>query len=195
MRFFGYMQFFLIILFATSFAQEIPAPSCPVILNYIDKNLPNYGILKRSNGFVYVDLDDEYVHALITFIQQDGFQEPPYFGDAGLVGAHITVMYPEETAKYGIKDMKECGEMVFFVPKKCQVVHPPRWKEIDEVYFIVVDAPQLDKIREKYGLPKQEYDFHITIGVKPKMVKSFPLFRNVLGSSPSSIRCSARKGS
>ena len=81
-------------------------------------------------------------------------------------------MYPEEATKYGVKEIKECGEMISFVPKKCQVVHPPRWKEIDEVYFIVVDAPQLDQIREKYGLPKREYDFHITIGVKPKMAKA-----------------------
>lgn len=171
MSFFGYIQVFLITLFATSFAQEIPAPSCPVILSYIEQNLPHHGTLRSSNGFVYIDLDDEYVHKLITFIQQDGFQEPPYFGDASLVGAHITVIYPDETTKYGIKEMEECGEVISFVPKKCQVVHPPRWKEIDEVYFIVVDAPQLDQIREKYGLPKREYDFHITIGVKPKMAK------------------------
>lgn len=172
MRFLRCLYIFLMALFATSVAQEIPAPSCPMILNYTDKNLPHHGILKNSNGFVYVDLDDEYIHKLITFIQQDGFEEPPYFGDPGLVGAHITVMYPEEATKYGVKEIRECGEMVSFVPKKCQVVHPPRWKEIDEVYFIVVDAPQLDQIRKKYGLPKREHDFHITIGVKPKMAKA-----------------------
>jgi len=93
MRFWRHLSVFLITLFATCVAQEIPAPSCPVILNYIDKNLPHHGTLKNSKGFVYVDLDDEYVHKLITFIQQDGFQEPPYFGDAALIGAHITVIY------------------------------------------------------------------------------------------------------
>lgn len=172
MRFLSYIQVFLIALFATSFAEEIPAPACPAILRYVEKNLPHQGTLKISDGFVYVDLDDEYIHKLISFIQQDGFQEPPYFGSPGLVGAHITVMYPEETEKYGIQEMKECGEVIFFTPQKCQVVHPPRWKEIDEVYFIVVDAPQLDEIREKYGLPKRGYAFHITIGVKPKMAQA-----------------------
>lgn len=137
-----------------------------MILSYIEQNFPHHGTLRSSNGFVYVDLDDEYVHKLITFIQQDGFQEPEI-----PVGAHITFMYPDETIKYGINEMEDCGEVISFVPKKCQVVHPPRWKEIGEVYFIVVDAPQIDQIREKYGLPKREYDFHITIGVKPKMVK------------------------
>jgi len=172
MRFLRCLHIFLIILFSLSFAQEIPAPSCPAILNYIEENLPYCGILKNSHGFVYVDLDDEYIHKLITFIQQDGFQEPPYFGDAGLVGAHITVIYPEETTKYGIQEIEECGEIISFVPKDCRAVHPPRWKRIDEVYFIAIEAPQLDKIREKYGLPKREYDFHITIGVKPKLAKS-----------------------
>lgn len=172
MRLLKNVSIFLMVSFATCIAEEIPAPSCPVILNYIDKNLPHQGTLKNSNGFVYVDLDDNYVYKLISFIQQDGFQEPPYFGSPGLVGAHITVMYPEETKKYGIKEMKEYGSTISFVPTKCQVVHPPRWEGIDEVYFIVVEAPELDKIREKYGLPKREYDFHITIGVKPKMAKS-----------------------
>lgn len=168
----GYLQIFSIVLYTTCFSQEISAPSCPLVLNYIEEHLPHQGILKDSNGFIYVDLDDEYVHKLITFIQQDGFQEPPYFGDNDLVGAHITVAYPEETKKYGIKQIKECGEMISFVPKKCQVAHPFRWEKIEEVYFIVVDAPQLDKIRKQYGLPKQKYDFHITIGVKPKMIRS-----------------------
>ena len=81
-------------------------------------------------------------------------------------------MYPDEIKKYGIKKVKECGDVISFVPQTCQVVHPPKWKEIDEVYFVVVEAPQLDQIRKKYGLPKREYDFHITIGVKPKMARS-----------------------
>lgn len=172
MRHLGHISIFLVVFFATSFAREIPAPSCPVILNYIEKKLPHSGTLRSSDGFVYVDLDDEYIHGLIPFIQQDGFQEPPYFGEAGLVGAHITVIYPEEVAKYGVKEIRESGEVISFVPQKCQVVHPPKWKQIDEVYFIVVEAPQLDKIREKYGLPKRKVPFHITIGVKPKMAKS-----------------------
>lgn len=168
MRFLRYVHIFLIALFATSFAQELSVPSCPEILSAIEEKLPHCGTLRSSNGFLYVDLDDEYVHQLITFIQKEGFLEPPYFG-AGLVGAHITVAYPDETTKYGIEEIEECGEEISFVPQTCQVVHPPRWKEIDEVYFVVVESTQLDQIREKYGLPRKEYDFHITIGVKPKI--------------------------
>ena len=150
----------------------LAAPSCPAVLDYIQKNLPQSGVLKYSGGFVYVDVDDEYIRALVKFIQKDGFVEPPYFGSPDAAGAHITVIYPEEITKYGVEKIDECGETIDFIPKKCQVVRPPQMQDIDEVYFIVVEAPELDLIRKKYDLPKREYDFHITTGVKPKITKS-----------------------
>ncbi len=148
------------------------APSCPTILNYIQKNLAHSGVLKNSNGFVYVDVDDAYIQELVTFIQKEGFVQPPYFGSPDLVGAHISVIFPDEMKQYGVERVEECGEKIEFVPKECEVVHPPKWEGIDEVYFVVVEAPELDRIREKYGLPKRKYDYHITIGVKPKKLKS-----------------------
>lgn len=160
----------LILLCSVAIAKE--DPSCAPMLDYIQKNMQTSGTLRNANGFVYVDVDDAYVHELIQFIQKEGFEEPPYFDGPGLVGAHITVVYPEEMKKYGVKSIEECGTSIYFTPRTCQIVHPPRWQEIDEVYFIVVDAPQLDNLRKKYGLPKREYDFHITIGVKPKAAKS-----------------------
>lgn len=160
----------LIIIFSSCVAQE--APSCPSILNYIEKNLPHSGILKNAEGFVYVDVDDAYIHKLIAFIENDGFEEPPYFGNSHLVGAHITVIYPEEMKKYNVPRIQESGDIIYFVPKECKVAHPPKWRKIEEVYFIVVEAPELDRIRAEYGLPKHQYEFHITIGVKPKTAKA-----------------------
>ena len=172
MKFFGYLSLLVMTFCATCIAQEISVPSCSAMIQYIEKNLPLFGTLQNTNGFIYVDLDDEYVHKLISYIQNEGFQEPPYFGKEDLVGAHISVIYSSETSKYGVTEIAECGERISFVLKNCQVVKPPRWEEIDEVYFIAVDSPRLDEIRNKYNLPKREYDFHITIGVKPKMAKS-----------------------
>jgi hypothetical protein len=153
---------------ATPVTTEISSSPSTEILSYIEKNLPCHGILRNSNGFIYVDLDDQFIHELNAYIEKEGFEKPPYFGKTGLVGAHITLMYPYETKQYGIKEMEESGEKIVFTPIKCQVAQPTNWKGIDEVYFIVVDAPQLDQIREKYGLPKQDHDFHITIGIKRK---------------------------
>lgn len=143
------------------------APCCEKILSFTQNQLAATGTLKSSNGFVYVDVDDDYIHKLIKFIQPYGFEEPPYFGNPGLVGAHITVIYPDEAEKYALGELKECGETITFKPKGCMTVQPPNWEEVTEVYFLVVNAPKLDKIRKKYELPKREYDFHITIGVKP----------------------------
>lgn len=160
----------LTLLSCSCIAQE--PPSCSPILDYIHENLSCHGTLENSDGFVYVDVDDRYIRELIKFIKKEGFEEPPYFGRSDLVGAHITVVYPEEMKKYNVQCIEECGTSIQFIPRSCQIVHPPRWEEIDEVYFIVVDVPQLDDLRKKYGLPKREYDFHITIGVKPKIAKS-----------------------
>ncbi|MGL4348647.1 MAG: hypothetical protein ACRCSV_04240 [Chlamydiales bacterium] len=143
-------------------------PFSEAVLKYTQNNLPNFGTLKSTNTFVYVDVDDKYVHELIQFIEKSGFQKPPYFGDTDLVGAHITVIYPNEMEQYNLEQINETGSTIFFQPVECKLVTPPNWKEIDQVYFIVVDSPQLDQIREKYGLPNREYKFHITIGVKPK---------------------------
>lgn len=147
------------------FAHE--PPFSEAILNYTQNNLPNCGTLKAENGFVYVDVDDKYVHDLIQFIEKSGFQKPPYFGESDLVGAHITVIYPDEMKKYNLDQISESGTTIHFDPIECKLLTPPNWKEIDQVYCILINSPQLDVIREKYGLPTREYKFHITIGVKP----------------------------
>ena len=156
-----------LLLISCSFASS-DVSSYPAVLSSIQNELPHHGILKKTGRFVYVDVDDEYIHKLITFIENDGFEKPPYFGNSELVGAHITVIYSDEVEKYGIDEIQECGEKIDFTPKECKIVHPPNWHKIDEVYFVAIESPRLDQIRKKYGLPKSEYEFHITIGVKPK---------------------------
>ena len=80
------------------FAQD---SSCNQILNCIIKTLPTSGVLKKnSEGFIYVDLNDDYIHKMIPFIQNEGFEKPPYFGKPPLVGAHITVIRAEEMKRF-----------------------------------------------------------------------------------------------
>lgn len=146
--------------------------SCPAILSYVKANLPQQGVLKKAGGFVYVDLDDAYIHKLAPFIEQEGFEEPPYFGKPGLVGAHITVIYPTEMKKHPIETLEESDEIIRFTLKTCQIVYPHRRKEVDEIYLLVVDAPELDLVRKKYGLHKLTHPFHITLGIKPKIEKA-----------------------
>lgn len=158
---------FLLLFIGAALQASSPAPQCSEVLEYAAYHLPQQGELKFSDGFVYVKVDDGYIHELVQLLFNEGFEEPPYFGKGDLVGSHITVIYPDEVKRNGITAIDECGQIINFTLQECQVVHPPRWNAIDEVYFIVVNAPELDTIRQKYGLPKREFNSHITIGVKP----------------------------
>jgi hypothetical protein len=136
------------------------------ILNFIFAHLPKQGILsKDERGMVYVKVDNNYIHQLIEFIQLEGFEVPPYFGE-GMHGAHITVMTPEEILYYAVGEIQECGHVVRFEPKQCQIVHPETWNPGELAYLVTVEAPLLHQLREKYVLPANKYDFHITVGVK-----------------------------
>lgn len=135
------------------------------VLRQVQDELSWTGVLESSGKLVYVKVDDAYIHKLVAIIEEEGFVKPPYFGRSDLVGAHISVMYPDEVLKYGVGGIEECGKVISFTPKECIVVHPPTINDA-EFYLLVVEAPELEQIRLKYGLPKQKYDFHITIGVK-----------------------------
>jgi hypothetical protein len=135
---------------------EVVAPDDEV------SQLEHSGILKQADQFVYVDVDDEFIYRLIQFAPE-GFIEAPYFSDVDSVGAHITAIYPDE--QVGV--VEECGKKVFFTPMEPIIVKPPAMPGVAEVYMVAVDAPELDVIRARYGLPKRRYDYHITVGVKP----------------------------
>lgn len=144
----------------------ILSPFTPQIPDSAIAEYPSWGILRENtDGFIYVDVDDNYIHELIHFIEGEGYQEPPYFGGSELVGAHISVVYANEER---MGSLAEEGQIIHFTPRECRVVHPPHWNGVEDVYLIEVDAPELDLIRAKYGLPKVEFGYHITIGIKPK---------------------------
>jgi hypothetical protein len=155
----------LLSIFTPSFSQETISSS--EILQYCENNFPHSGILKFTEDFLYVDLDDAYIHELTPFIQEEGFEEPPYFGDH-LVGAHISVIYPKEIKQHGFTKFDEVGQTINFSIKECKIVKPHEWRGVDAIYVIVVDALKLKEIRKKYGLPEGDLGFHITIGVKYK---------------------------
>lgn len=118
-------------------------------------DLPLSGEIREINGFVYVDISDDYIHTLIPYIEAEGFESPPYFGP-DLAGAHITLTLPgEEISSFPL------GKTVSFTLKECQIVG-------NKYFIIVVDSPELEKIRTELGLlPLPLYPFHITIGILP----------------------------
>jgi hypothetical protein len=166
MQYFRFL--FLMMLF---FVQDISSQEIPPrekILIYSERRLPHSGILKLGpTGLIYLDVSNDYINKLVKFIEADGFLDSTCLDGPSTIGAHISVISGKEAKS--IKNVKELGNKFFFTIKDCIKVHPPQWKAVDELYILVVEAPGLDAVRKKYGLPKKQNEFHITFGLKPKV--------------------------
>ncbi len=134
---------------------------------YIQDHFLQRGVLKKGDDFIYVALDEEYVKDLVGLISEEGFVAPPYFGELYDTGAHISVVYPGESKYRGSPDFSEIGEWVDFEVKECQIWDTPNWEGIEQIWVVLVRAPFLEHLRKKYGF-RPGFEFHITIGVKPK---------------------------
>lgn len=122
------------------------------------------GILARSpNNLIYLDIDDAYVHRLFPLLQEKEIKKPNYFGK-NLAGAHVSVMYPEETF---LLDTEDLGKKYHFKIKELVIAEI----NLKKYYVLLIDCPLLIQLRNKYGLSEQlnfkNYwiDLHITIGV------------------------------
>lgn len=119
-------------------------------------------LVTKSDGFTYIKVDDEYIHTLFPMLglEKDGFKEPPYFRRPEAPGAHISVINVNENVI-----PEEIGQIFQFNLKQITLVQPTR----EATYVVLqVEAPELESLREKYGLSPNlnGHDFHITLGKK-----------------------------
>jgi hypothetical protein len=128
---------------------------------------------QTEDGFVYLDISNDIIHGVFSMIDIESVEKPPYFSKKyNNVGAHISVISDKEIKDNNIKKIKEIGKNIEFKLGKFYSTRPEGWDEMSEVFFIEIEAPELKKIRNSYGLPltyenkKQEY--HLTIAVKRK---------------------------
>lgn len=132
------------------------------ILDYARHNLPQKGRLSNKDGFIYVDVDDDYIHTLFEMLGEEGFEKPPYFRRADAAGAHISVILKGEHVIPEELDLEFSFEI-----RRIRIVETPR----HGTYAIIeVDSPELEALRAKYGLsPKVhgDHEFHITIAEIP----------------------------
>ncbi len=159
------MKYLLSLLFlvSTCFAGEV---NYEKVLEYAFEHLTTQGTLKQDRyGFTYIDVDDGYIKNILPLICAEGFASPAYFGPE-LHGAHISVVYALEAQEHNlIGHVQEVGTEVHFRVKSCNLVEPPQHPG-EEYFVLVIECPYLDKLRKKYGLPKNKYPFHITVGIK-----------------------------
>lgn len=169
----GLLFCFLVNFALTSASEEIsytqtlteanPIQHADNVMRWAEYRLPHSGILtEKSDGFVYVKVDDRYIDSLLPILANDAYTKPPYFRREDSPGAHISVFYVDEREQTGV--IKEIGQRYSFridglavVPKKTQ-----------EYIVLQIISPELEQLRQKYGLSPliNGHDFHITIAQK-----------------------------
>lgn len=72
--------------------------SNPTLLKYAKKKLPLQGTLKQDNtgSYYYLKIHDDFIFKLFPLIKEPGLSIPDYFLPRYDIGAHISVIYPEE---------------------------------------------------------------------------------------------------
>jgi 2H phosphodiesterase-like protein len=128
------------------------------------------GILKqKDNGYLYVEVSKDYISETLPLIDAQGKIVPPrhYTSKKG-IGAHISVMYENEQILNEIWEIKELGQEFTFSVMELRTVKLNKNNKVQKLWLVAVSAPELEKLREGYGLPSKlkGHDFHITIGTQ-----------------------------
>lgn len=140
---------------------EVP---CPMII-YRALKLKPVGKLKISpDNLIYLDIDDDYIHQLHPLLPDPHTTKPDYFGE-NLIGAHISVIYPEENT---VLEKIDLGNEHSFKIKQLfsAILSSKRY------YALSIFSPSILQLRKKYCLPptllfkNHSVDLHITIGVR-----------------------------
>jgi len=130
--------------------------------------LSQKGILKeKSNGYLYLDVSDEYIVQAIDLIDVPGKMLPSrdYTKQNG-IGAHISVIFENERCREQIYEVLEVGQEFSFSIKELGTLQARN--DRDKIWVLAIDAPELEALRKSYGLPPlaRDQDFHITIGLE-----------------------------
>lgn len=134
-------------------------------LEPVIEKLPTQGRLALSSqGLVYLDIDDGYIHEVWPLLKQSSIQKPDYFdARTDFMGAHVSVFYPDENVILRQSDLDKVHD--FEIKGACwAVVFDKRY------YVLLVEAPSLLGLRLSYGKKPQLtfksflIDFHITFG-------------------------------
>ncbi len=138
------------------------------------RSVPLTGILRQTKkGFVYLKIPNDVMNGLFDCIDEPNIEKPPYNNSKfGRVGAHISVMYADEIKGKNI-EISEIGKEFEFKLGKFYSTVPQGWDNVSRVWFITVEAPELEKLRQKYKLTKKlnGHEFHISVAIRKKNKK------------------------
>jgi len=130
------------------------------------------GVLRKTRqGFVYLDIGDQFITALTPHLRTPGLIRPPYFNlHIAPEGAHIPVISKREGDFHYLDNIPEVGTSCSFVIEGLYSAKPDTWPEVEEVWFFTVTSPELEKLRSRYFLTAlpNGHAFHIVVAVKPR---------------------------
>jgi hypothetical protein len=149
-------------------------------VDYIVENQPHViekvvlleqkGILKqKDNGYLYVEVSSDFVTESLPLIDVQGKIVPPHHVSSKKgIGAHISVMYENELISNEIWEIDELGQEFSFTVLEVRTVKINRDNQMKKLWLIAVDAPELERLRENYGLSPllKNHNFHITLGAQ-----------------------------
>lgn len=125
-------------------------------------------LMQTDDGFLYLDLPDSLIDAFVAMVDDPKAKKPPYnTKKMNNVGAHVSVAYKDEMEG---KKVKELGKDFFCSIKGFVSLDPEGWNEMDRVWFLELDAPELKKLRKSYGLSEKlnGHEFHSTLAIRKK---------------------------
>jgi hypothetical protein len=132
-------------------------------LSTLFKSLIHRGSLAITpSGLVYLSVDDDFIYRAFAQLADSQAVLPDYFNDPYL-GAHISIIYPEEHKLTSIENEGTCYPFTL-IGLASMVIFPKRY------YFLQVQAPDLMSLRRSFGLSdkllfKNHWiDLHITVG-------------------------------
>lgn len=136
------------------------------------KQVSLVGILKKTkDNYIYLDISNNILNGLYSMLPEESAKKPPY-NNKGFnnVGAHISVIKSDEYKDKDIEKIEEIGEEFRFQTGEIYSVDPKAWEGVSEVWFMDVNSPELEKLRQKYNLPKlmDKHNFHISFAIKRK---------------------------
>lgn len=168
-------KFFVIVILTTSLVSQAFAKDDYQVENQpqvIEKvvQFEQTGILKqKDNGYLYVEVSRDFIAEALPLIDAQGKIVPPkhYTSKKG-IGAHISVMYEDEQILNEIWEIKELGQEFTFNVMELRTVKLYKDNKMKKLWLLAVYAPELEKLRESYGLSSRlkDHDFHITIGTQ-----------------------------
>ncbi len=137
------------------------------------------GILRQTpQDYVYLDIDNQFILALLPYLVTHGLSRPPYFNlFHSPDGAHIPVIPAREAYFQEIGPIREVGEEYSFEIEGLYSVKPNHWPEIEEIWYFKLSCPELEQLRRKYFLPAlpNSHPLVIATAIKPSTEPAGPV--------------------